>query len=243
MPQSARKTMIKDNPEASPKQLEDLAKRDRLSALRHPNASPEQLALWLSPERSTGRTERLAALEENPALVLFTLEDASPQHVLLCEMWTAKYYEAFAKVEERLAKINNHRQVIRLCARACRDYMAALCTKYPIAAKVLRPFLAQIGKRGDLSPKDRATLEQKLYAIRVNQDGRATTPFVPILQLLDVKGLVQQRHYLGNVLRQCAGEVVTGYSSEVPMFRSWLHHRAHTQREERVLSYFSTRIR
>ena len=77
---------------ASPVLLDRIAKRKRMAALSHPNATPEQLIRWLSPQCEKGLEERIHALENNPSFSLLLLEDLSPSAPFLSAYWKAQYF-------------------------------------------------------------------------------------------------------------------------------------------------------
>lgn len=79
--------------------LDDLARKDILTALRHPEASPEQLSSWImkpmgSQTRGQWEAEmqaRLEALESNPSLDLLLLENPA---VMEKALWIARDFVA-----------------------------------------------------------------------------------------------------------------------------------------------------
>jgi len=95
-----------DNPLLSRRHWINLALRDRLAALRHPNAPVDLLPLYLNVERKAGRADRLAAIEANPALDMLLREDASDTNPLLVALWRMRYEIDHAELREAGAKLN-----------------------------------------------------------------------------------------------------------------------------------------
>lgn len=96
-----------DNLEAKGKALDNLAKKDLLAALRHANATPQQLITWLktfSPNVTT--EEKLQAIKLNPALALLFLETPEADDPLLVEIFRSECGMLNAKIVGRLASMN-----------------------------------------------------------------------------------------------------------------------------------------
>lgn len=102
---------VADDMAVDPAKLEGLAKRDRLAALRHPQASKEQLVRWLAVHPKTGGVpknykERLAALEQNPTLPLFWLENPpTASDPLMWAIWAMRFAIALEEFNDEFATL------------------------------------------------------------------------------------------------------------------------------------------
>lgn len=124
---AGRKTA--DNPAADAKALNNLAKRDRLAALRHANATPEQLIGWLVGS-STQFTmeEKLQALKSNPVLALMYLESPASDDPLLTEIFKQEYILLFTKMKQRLSKMDKS-SFLLFCLRCVESVLPLIADK------------------------------------------------------------------------------------------------------------------
>lgn len=101
-----------DDPQVDPKKLDNLAKRDRLAALRHPQATKEQLVRWLNIKVKKGLEDRLAALEQNPALELFWLDaPPGPYDPLAVSLWTVRYEKMLNALDAALKPLSEQQMM------------------------------------------------------------------------------------------------------------------------------------
>lgn len=137
------RTKMADNAELSPAKLENLAKRDRMAALRHPNATKEQLHRWLNFKHTQGLLDRLAALEQNPALDLFSLELPSPFDPFEIDLWRARYKKAVNDYAVATANLTED-QAMGWAEYEARSVIPVLGRREPEKARQLKELLDNV---------------------------------------------------------------------------------------------------
>lgn len=158
------RTKTSENMEATAEQLEKLAKGNRLAALRHPNASKEQLVRWLHVDRDKGLLDRLAALEENPILPLFWLEGPPPEDdPLAVALWNARSMAAKARYAQ-LVKKASPQQLLDWAEAEIRAELPELAKKRPALAEKFREALFLVPQLGNSITRDEDWIRVQDYS-------------------------------------------------------------------------------